>query len=69
VRVWDALTPDRPYQKAMSRDEAIAQMAQCRGHWRGAVYDAFCRAIARAPGSGKGEERSEKGRTGSGLLP
>lgn len=45
VDVWDALTTDRPYRPAMSHAEAMAQMEQCREHWRGAVYDAFCRAV------------------------
>ncbi len=46
VDVWDALTTDRPYRKAMTSDEALAQMEQCRGWWRPEVYDAFAKGVA-----------------------
>ena len=46
VDVWDALTTDRPYRKAMTSDEAMAQMEQCRGWWRPEVYEAFAKGVA-----------------------
>jgi putative nucleotidyltransferase with HDIG domain len=49
VDVWDALTTDRPYRPAMPFDEAMAQMEQCRPHWRPAVYEAFTREVGAAP--------------------
>ena len=45
VDVWDALTTDRSYRKAMTHDAALEQMAQCRGWWRGSVYDAFMTTV------------------------
>ena len=45
VDVWDALTTDRSYRKAMTHVAALEQMAQSRGWWRKSVYDAFMAAI------------------------
>jgi putative nucleotidyltransferase with HDIG domain len=46
VDVWDALTTNRPYRKAMTRDEAMEQMEQCRTWWRPEVYTAFAKGVA-----------------------
>jgi HD-GYP domain-containing protein (c-di-GMP phosphodiesterase class II) len=45
VDVWDALTTDRSYRKAMTHEAALEQMTQSRGWWRKSVYDAFMTAI------------------------
>jgi putative nucleotidyltransferase with HDIG domain len=45
VDVWDALTTDRSYRKAMLHEAALEQMAQCRGWWRESVYGAFMAAV------------------------
>ena len=45
VDVWDALTTDRSYRKAMTHDAALEQMAQCRGWWRSSVYEAFMATV------------------------
>lgn len=57
VDVWDALTTDRSYRKAMTHAEALEQMAQCRGWWRDSVYNAFlgaigCAYLSYSPSSG-----------------
>lgn len=46
VDVWDALTTDRSYRKAMTHEAALEQMAQCRSWWRESVYEAFVSVIA-----------------------
>lgn len=45
VDVWDALTTDRSYRKAMTHEAALEQMAQCSPWWRESVYAAFMSAI------------------------
>jgi HD-GYP domain-containing protein (c-di-GMP phosphodiesterase class II) len=45
VDVWDALTTDRSYRKAMTHEAALEQMSQCRSWWRGSVYEAFMAAV------------------------
>jgi putative nucleotidyltransferase with HDIG domain len=46
VDVYDALTTTRSYRPAMSHDQAMAEMRQCRHWWRGDVYDAFVQMMA-----------------------
>jgi putative nucleotidyltransferase with HDIG domain len=41
VDVYDALTTERPYRPALSREAALVQIEQCRGWWSEAVYTAF----------------------------
>ena len=48
VDVWDALTTDRSYRKAMTQEAALEQMASCREWWRPPVFEAFMEAIAAA---------------------
>jgi two-component system cell cycle response regulator len=45
---YDAMTSDRPYQRALGRAEAIAELRRCAGtQFDPAVVDAFCRVNAR----------------------
>jgi HD-GYP domain-containing protein (c-di-GMP phosphodiesterase class II) len=44
---WDAMTTDRPYRAAMSRDDAIAELWRCAGtQFDPAVVEAFCAAVS-----------------------
>lgn len=44
---WDAMTSDRPYRKAMSHDEARAELRRCRGtQWDPRIVDAFIDLLA-----------------------
>jgi len=45
VDVFDALTTDRPYRKAMTRDEAIADIVKGRAAWSDGVFDAFMASV------------------------
>ena len=45
VDVYDALTTTRSYRPAMTHEQAMAELRQCRHWWRPEVYDAFVRAI------------------------
>jgi len=45
VDVFDALTTTRSYRKAMSREEALVELARCCGWWRPEVYDAFMGSV------------------------
>lgn len=46
VDVWDALTNDRPYRKALSRPEVIAYLQSERGrHFDPRIVDAFIRLL------------------------
>jgi HD-GYP domain-containing protein (c-di-GMP phosphodiesterase class II) len=53
---YDAMTSDRPYQRAMSHADALAELRRCAGgQFDPEVVDAFCRAgerIAAPAGSG-----------------
>lgn len=44
--VHDALKTARPYRAAMSRADAIAEIARCRGWWSERVASAFLRAAS-----------------------
>jgi len=45
---FDAMTSDRPYQRALSKDDALAELRRCAGsQFDPAVVDAFCRVSAR----------------------
>lgn len=46
VDVWDALTNDRPYRKALSRPEAVAYLQNERGrHFDPRIVDVFIRLV------------------------
>jgi putative nucleotidyltransferase with HDIG domain len=55
VDVFDALTTDRSYRRALTHDAAMAEIERCRGWWSEAVYSAFKAAApqpdTRAPSS------------------
>jgi HD-GYP domain-containing protein (c-di-GMP phosphodiesterase class II) len=47
---WDAMTTDRPYHRALSSDEAFAELRKGRGtQFAPQVVDAFFAAAARRP--------------------
>ncbi len=46
VDVYDALTSTRSYRGAMTKDEAIRRMDECRHWWRSDVYEAFRGTVA-----------------------
>lgn len=48
VDVYDALTTTRSYRPAMTHDEAITEMRNCRHWWKPEVYAAFVHAVDRA---------------------
>lgn len=51
VDVYDAVTSDRPYRRALPLDEAVGLIEQGRGtHFDPAVVDAFVRLLARTEG-------------------
>jgi putative nucleotidyltransferase with HDIG domain len=45
VDVYDALTTTRSYRPAMTKEEALATMEDCRHWWRSDVFEAFLRAV------------------------
>jgi putative nucleotidyltransferase with HDIG domain len=45
VDVYDALTTDRSYRSAMSREAALAEMARCQRWWRPEVFAAFMASV------------------------
>jgi len=45
VDVYDALTTTRAYQPALPMDQAIEQIAKCRGWWSDRVFEAFLKAV------------------------
>jgi diguanylate cyclase (GGDEF)-like protein len=45
---YDAMTSDRPYQRSLSHDDALAELRRCAGtQFDPAVVDAFCRVSER----------------------
>jgi len=47
---WDAMTTDRPYRKALTVDDAAAEVRRCRGtQFSPAVVDSFFAAFRRRP--------------------
>jgi len=47
---WDAMTIERPYQRALSVDEALQEVRSCRGtQFVPAVVDAFFEAVLKRP--------------------
>jgi putative nucleotidyltransferase with HDIG domain len=47
---WDAMTTERPYSRALTHGEALAELRACRGtQFHPAVVDAFLRAIGEQP--------------------
>jgi putative nucleotidyltransferase with HDIG domain len=49
VDVYDALTTTRSYRRAMTTEEALAEITKCRGSWSDRVFDAFIRVLGEAP--------------------
>jgi putative nucleotidyltransferase with HDIG domain len=47
VDVFDALTTTRSYRPAMSHQEALIKIEECRAWWRPDVYQAFMRTVNR----------------------
>jgi HD-GYP domain-containing protein (c-di-GMP phosphodiesterase class II) len=48
---WDAMTIERPYQRALSTEEALEEVRACRGsQFVPDVVDAFFEAVRRRPG-------------------
>jgi putative nucleotidyltransferase with HDIG domain len=45
VDVYDALTTTRSYRPAMTKEDAVATMEDCRNWWRPDVFHAFLRSI------------------------
>lgn len=45
VDVYDALTTTRSYRKAMSHDEAVAEICKSRHAWSDPVFEAFRRSV------------------------
>ncbi|MEP7326925.1 MAG: HD-GYP domain-containing protein, partial [Gemmatimonadota bacterium] len=45
--VYDALTTNRSYRKAMTRAEALVQMEMAKHWWRPDVYEAFMESVTR----------------------
>jgi diguanylate cyclase (GGDEF)-like protein len=52
---YDAMTSDRPYQRSLGAEEALAELRRCAGaQFDPAVVEAFCRVSARqAAGAGE----------------
>jgi HD-GYP domain-containing protein (c-di-GMP phosphodiesterase class II) len=49
-RRWDAMTSERPYQRALSSEEALEEVRACRGtQFAPAVVDAFFEAVRKRP--------------------
>jgi HD-GYP domain-containing protein (c-di-GMP phosphodiesterase class II) len=47
---YDSMTHDRPYQKARSSEEALAELRRCAGsQFDATVVEAFCRALSESP--------------------
>jgi putative nucleotidyltransferase with HDIG domain len=47
---WDAMTIERPYQRALSHDDALEEVGNCRGtQFVPAVVDAFFEAVRKRP--------------------
>jgi HD-GYP domain-containing protein (c-di-GMP phosphodiesterase class II) len=47
---WDAMTIERPYQRALSTEEALAEVRSCReSQFVPAVVDAFFDAVSKRP--------------------
>jgi putative nucleotidyltransferase with HDIG domain len=56
---WDAMTTDRPYHRALTLEEAFAEVRKGRGtQFAPAVVDAFFAAYRRQPGEFRVEERT-----------
>ncbi len=56
---WDAMTTDRPYHRALTREEAAAQVREGRGtQFAPQVVDAFFRALRRGFGESSAPERA-----------
>jgi putative nucleotidyltransferase with HDIG domain len=56
---WDAMTTDRPYHRALTREEAAEQVREGRGtQFAPDVVDAFFRVLRRGFGERGGDERA-----------
>ncbi|HWC75518.1 MAG TPA: HD domain-containing phosphohydrolase [Gemmatimonadales bacterium] len=49
VDVYDALTTERSYRKALPHDAAMAEIERCRSWWGQSVYDAFVESVEPSP--------------------
>lgn len=57
---YDAMTSDRPYRRALSDEQAVAELTRCSGtQFDPAVVDAFLAALGRGPASGAGDIGAE----------
>jgi putative two-component system response regulator len=68
--VYDALTTDRPYRKALPREEALATMREevrC-GWWDGALVDALEAVLSNPPLPMAGPAHADAGRSAVGTL-
>jgi len=45
VDVYDALTTQRSYRKALPHETAMAEIERCRSCWSPTVYDAFVTSV------------------------
>jgi putative nucleotidyltransferase with HDIG domain len=45
VDVYDALTTDRPYRKALTHEQALSDMTAMRASWSDAVFNAFVAGV------------------------
>jgi len=53
---YDAMTSDRPYRKAVGREEALVELRRCSGsQFDPRVVEAFCAAVSRQPVPRAGE--------------
>ena len=51
AETWDALTTDRPYRPALTREEALGEMREGSGsHFWPPAVEALARALAHLPG-------------------
>jgi hypothetical protein len=57
VDIYDALTTDRPYRKALSSERAVAILHDevRRGWWDGTLVDEFEKLLKDSPDSGAGK--------------
>jgi len=51
--VYDALTTERPYRAAFSREGALGTIEGCRGMWSEAVFGAFLASLAQPPAAAR----------------
>lgn len=63
VNAYHAMTSDRPYRKALMKDQAVDELRKCAGtQFDSKVVDAFIRALQKSPNGGSGFEPTPLGR-------